>query len=74
MNIVGFKTNEKMIWESSNDKLLGVNLNVTFKDHMSSICVLRRLLTILNLDQRRILMESFIDSQFNYCPCFITEP
>ena len=72
------KINENMIWESSNVKLLGVNIdsNLTFNDHVSSICAktgrkltaLRRLVTLLNLDQRRILMKSFIESQFNYCP------
>ena len=72
------KINENMIWESSNVKLLGVNIdsNLTFNDHESSICAktgrkltaLRRLVTLLNLDHRRILMKSFIESQFNYCP------
>ena len=72
------KINENMIWESSNVKLLGVNIdsNLTFNDHVSSICAktgrkltaLRRLVTLLNLDQRRILMKSLIESQFNYCP------
>ena len=72
------KINENMIWESSNVKLLGVNIdsNLTFNDHVSFICAKtgrkltasRRLVTLLKLDQTRILMKSFIDSQFNYFP------
>ena len=65
------KINENMIWESSKVKLLGVNIvsNLTFNDHLTSICAktgrnltaLRRLVTLLNLDRRRILIKSFIE-------------
>ena len=58
--------------------MLGVKIDskLNFKDHVSSILnkvdrkvtALIRLLRILKPNQKRVLMKSFIESQFNYCP------
>ena len=72
------KLNNKKCWECDNVKLLGIDIdsNLTFNKYVSSICTkagrkltaLRRILSILNFQQKRVLMKSFINSQFNYCP------
>ena len=72
------KLNNEKCWECDNVKLLGIDIdsNLTFNNYVSSICTkagrklpaLRRILSILNLQQKRVLMKSFINSQFNYCP------
>ena len=58
--------------------LLGVRINsdLTFKEHVTSFCskanqklhALTRVSKYISLQKRRILMKSFITSQFNYCP------
>ena len=75
---IWIKINNYMIWENKNVKLLGVNIDseLKFNDHVSNIykkacrklTALKRLTKILTLQQRKTLMKSFIDSQFNYCP------
>ena len=72
------KIGNSLIWKQRIIKLLGINIDskLTFHQHVSIICdkagreltALTRLMKILNLQQRRILMKSFIDAQFNYCP------
>ena len=64
----------KKIWESSKQKLLGLDIerNLNFNEHVSSLCrkagnklsVLARLSNFM----RRILLKTFIESQFGYCP------
>ena len=47
-----------------------------FDDHVSSICkkasnkhnALVRVANCMNFDQRRLIMKTFITSQFGYCP------
>ena len=75
---IWIKINNYMIWENKNVKLLGVKIDseLKFNDHVSNIykkacrklTALKRLTKILTLQQRKTLMKSFIDSQFNYCP------
>ena len=65
------------IWEEQCVNLLGINIDsrLSFKIHVETIIkkagrkltALIRLLNILTLNQRKILMKAFIDSQFNYC-------
>ena len=72
------KVGQCKIWEERNVKLLGINIDsqLNFNDQVSSICkkagrkltALIRLMKLLTIDQRRILMKSFIESQFKYCP------
>ena len=69
---------EQIIWESLYEKLLGVTINkdLKFNDHVQSICkkagakvtALARLIRIVTMEQKKILMNSFIESQFSYCP------
>ena len=59
-------------------KLLGITLDnkLNFKKHISSICksascqlnALFRLKNFLEFKERKILIETFIYSSFNYCP------
>ena len=68
--------NEK-IWESNKQKLLGLDIgrNLNFKEHVTSLCtkagnklsVLARLSNFRSFRQRRILLKTFIVSQFRYC-------
>ena len=63
---------------SSQEELLGVLIdsNITFKNHILRLCAnanrklhaLTRIAGFMNLQKRRILMKTFIASQFNYCP------
>ena len=69
--------NEK-IWESSKQKLLGLDIdrNLNFNEHVSSLCrkagnklsVLARLSNFMSFKQSCILLKNFVESQFGYCP------
>ena len=66
------------IWESQHHKLLGVTIdkNLKFNNHISDMCIkasrkltaLGRLSRLLPFAKRRLLMKSFIETQFSYCP------
>ena len=66
------------IWESLTEKLLGVTVdkNLNFEAHLSTICkkagqkvsALARVVRILPFEKRRIILKTFIESQFSYCP------
>ena len=68
----------QIIEESENGKLLGVTFDnrLTMKDHIKSLCkqasnklyALARISTYLDEQKRKVLMKSFVISQFNYCP------
>ena len=59
-------------------ELLGILIdsNLTFENHINNLCkkasqklnALARISTYMTIDKRRILMKSFIMSQFGYCP------
>ena len=65
-------------WESNKQKLLGLQIdrNLHFNEYVSLLCkkagkklsVLARLSDFMSIKQRRVLMKSFIESQFGYCP------
>ena len=67
-----------MIWESSQEKLLGVNIdkNLDFNSHLKMICtkanqkvtILSRLANMLTVSKKRVIFKAFIESQFSYCP------
>ena len=72
-------TVENYIIKSSGvEELLGVSIdsNLNFKEHILSLCkkanrklhALSRVSKYMTLNKRRILMKSFIISQFIYCP------
>ena len=62
------------IWESKTQKLLGVEIERTlnFDEHVKSLCkkagrklsVLSRLSSYMTVKQKKILMKSFFESQF----------
>ena len=72
------KVGDSTIWESKEQKLLGVQIDkqLKFDNHVYSLCknagkklsALARLSAYLNQDQRKTLMTTFIESQFNYSP------
>ena len=72
------KIGNAKIWESKKQKLLGVEIerNLKFDEYVFSLCkragrklsVLARMSKFMNFKQRRLLMKTFIDSQFGYCP------
>ena len=67
-----------MIWESKEEKLLGVNIDkdLNFTSHVSNICTkagqklaaISRIAKFMSLEKRKLLITSFFDSQFEYCP------
>ena len=69
---------EVKIWESSKQNSLGVviDTDLSFNKYVSSLCkkdgkelsVLSRLSNLMSFQQRRLLMKSFLESQFEYCP------
>ena len=66
------------IENSDCEKLLGVKIDnkLTFDYHVSDMCkkanrkinALARIAPFININKRRILMNSFFRSHFNYCP------
>ena len=72
------KVGEERIWESRSEKLLGVTVdkNMDFNVHLSQLCkkasqkvsALSRVARILLFNKRRIILKTFIESQFSYCP------
>ena len=71
------KVGNSMIWESSKEKLLGITIdkNLNFNAHLSNLCkvdqkvsALARVSTLLPFHGKRILLKTFIESQFSYCP------
>ena len=70
------KMSECEIENSRCEKLLGVKLNwkLNFDDHISDICkkargkLLVRTAPFIGLSKRRILMNTFFNSEFSYCP------
>ena len=54
---------------------LDIDRNLIFNEHVSSVCrkagnklsVLARLLNFMSFKQRRILLKTFVESQFKYC-------
>ena len=72
------KIGQTKIWESKNQKLLGVIIDcqLNFDEYLISLSkkarkklsTLARLAIFLSLEQWKLLMKSFIESQFGYCP------
>ena len=72
------KVGNERIWESQQEKLLGMMLDkdLSFEPHLNKLCkkvnqkisALARIAGILPFQKRRILLKTFIESQFSYCP------
>ena len=66
------------IWEETTETMLGIQIenNLCFDKHVVGLCkragrklsALKRLARILPFQKRRILIQSFFNSQFSYCP------
>ena len=67
-----------LIKTRSSEKLLGVKIDykLTFDEHVKSLCKkannklrsLARSTPYMNIEKRKLLMNSFFNAQFNYCP------
>ena len=72
------KVGESKIWESPEEKLLGITIdkNLNFNSHLTILCkkvgakvtALARMAKLLSFHKRRILFKTFVESQFSYCP------
>ena len=72
------KVGKEVIWESQSEKLLGmtVDKNLNFNLHLKILCkkvnqkvsALARIVRILPFQKRRLILKTFIESQFSYCP------
>lgn len=72
------KVGQEIIWESHQEKLLGLTIDkeLKFDTHLYQICkkasakvtALARLVKILPFEKKKLVMNSFIESQFSYCP------
>jgi hypothetical protein len=72
------KVANEVIWESQSEKLLGmtVDKNLNFNLHLKTLCkkvnqkvsALARITRILPFQKRRLILKTFIESQFSYCP------
>ena len=75
---VTIKIKESAIESSNSGKLLGVTIDskLSFDDHITILCrktsqklhALSRVASYMSFDKKRILLKTFITSQFNYCP------
>ena len=75
---VSVKIGNSTIANSTEEKLLGVTLDskLTFEQHVSNLCqkvsnklyALSRIAHYMDQAKLRMLMTSFINSQFQYCP------
>ena len=69
---------DEIITGSKSVKLLGITIDnkLNFNDHITKICMkanqklhaLKRISKYLDSEKLRIIMKTFIESQFNYCP------
>ena len=72
------KIGNEEITGSTSVKLLGVTIDnkLHFKEHITKICkkanqklhALARIAKYLDIEKLKIIMKTFIESQFNYCP------
>ena len=72
------KIGDDQIWESRTVKLLGVAIDneLKFDEYISNVCkkaqrkltVLTRIKKYLDFKKLRLLLKTFFDSQFKYCP------
>ena len=75
---VNLRVSEYDIKNCECEKLLGVKFDskLTFEKHITDICrkasrktyALARIVPYMDLSKRRMVMNAFFNSQFNYCP------
>ena len=69
---------EELIWERSDVKLLGLTIDkkMNFNKHLSILCkqvsgkvsAFARMVKIIPFDKKGLILKTFIESQFSYCP------
>ena len=69
---------ESLIKSTNCEKLLGVKIDskILFDKHIKTICkkasnklrALARVISYMAIEKKKVLMNTFFDSQFNYCP------
>ena len=69
---------DNIIVSEQQQELLGISidLNLSFENHVTNICkktsqkinALARISPFMDISQRRVILKSFITSQFGYCP------
>ena len=72
------QTRQSLIESTNCEKLAGVKIDskLSFDKHIKKICkkasnklrALARVTSYMAIERKNILMNSFADSQFNYCP------
>ena len=72
------KIGETRIWESKNGKSLGLTIdrNLNFDDYVITLCkkagrklsALSRISNYMSFEKKRILLKTFVESQFGCCP------
>jgi hypothetical protein len=72
------KIGNELIWESNEEKLLGVTIDrkLNFEKHIANICqrahsklsAIARYRRFLDFDKLKALIKAFVESQFSYCP------
>ena len=72
------KIGETRIWESKNEKLLGLTIdrNLNFDHYVIILCkkagrklsALSRISNYMSFEKKIILLKAFVESQFGYCP------
>ena len=77
-NELSVKIGQQLILNSEDEKVLGVFFDnrLNFKCHINKLCkkasqklhALGRVSNFMRCNQRKIIMNAFISSQFNYCP------
>ena len=78
LGISGLGWGDEKIWESQSEKLLGmiVDKKLSFDSHLRTLCkkvnqkvsALARIVHFLPFPKRHLIMKTFIESQFSYCP------
>jgi hypothetical protein len=72
------KIGDELIWESNDEKLLGVTIDkhMNFEKHIANICqrahsklsAIARYSRLLDFHKLKLLIKSFVESQISYCP------
>ena len=74
---VWVKMGDEKVWENAKQKLLGIEIgrNLNFDDRVISLCkkarrklAVARLSRFMSFKQKQILMKTFVQSRFGYCP------
>ena len=77
-NNLNIKISNECISNSSYEKILGVHFDnkLNFRTHITKLCkkagqklhALARIANFMSLNQKKLIMNAFISSQFSYCP------